>query len=173
MKLIQTIAIVFVGILGCAHSLAAPPAQCGGKRPCGNKYYCESETAGQCPSAEQPGTCKPRPEICPQDCKLVCGCDGKDYCNACIAEQHGTSLAHEGACGSACKTAADCKGMLPHICKVCSDGKEACAHFVCTQGQCKTEVCGPPPSKCTNATNCGHDQYCAAPTCSPAYNTGT
>lgn len=27
--------------------------------------------------------------ICPADCPGVCGCDGKNYCNSCIAKKNG------------------------------------------------------------------------------------
>lgn len=36
--------------------------------------------------------------ICPQDCPSVCGCDGKTYCNECIANSNGITVAHTGAC---------------------------------------------------------------------------
>jgi hypothetical protein len=42
-----------------------------------------------------------------------------------------------------CETAADCKGALPKICKVCDGGAESCAHWVCASGKCATQICGP------------------------------
>ena len=41
----------------------------------------------------------------------------------------------------ACKAASDCQGILPHICKICADGKQDCAHFACEAGQCVTALC--------------------------------
>jgi hypothetical protein len=36
--------------------------------------------------------------ICPMDCPSVCGCDGKDYCNDCIAKQNGIPSSTPGRC---------------------------------------------------------------------------
>lgn len=36
--------------------------------------------------------------ICTQDCPQVCGCDGKTYCNTCIANSKGIVVEHEGPC---------------------------------------------------------------------------
>lgn len=36
--------------------------------------------------------------FCPQDCPQVCGCDGKTYCNECIANSHGIEVDHDGPC---------------------------------------------------------------------------
>ena len=35
-----------------------------------------------------------------------------------------------------CVTAADCKGMLPHLCRSCADGGTECSHFACVSGVC-------------------------------------
>ena len=40
-----------------------------------------------------------------------------------------------------CSTAADCKGILPKICRVCGNGGQQCAHFVCRSGQCEVATC--------------------------------
>ncbi len=51
-------------------------------------------------------------------------------------------LAAPGECGGPeCTSAADCKGVLPGICQVCSDGQSACAHFVCAAGTCEMQIC--------------------------------
>jgi hypothetical protein len=39
------------------------------------------------------------PGICTQDCPEVCGCDGKTYCNECIANSKGIRIVSEGPCG--------------------------------------------------------------------------
>jgi hypothetical protein len=36
--------------------------------------------------------------ICTQDCPGVCGCDGKTYCNACIANSHGITVVSNSPC---------------------------------------------------------------------------
>ncbi len=48
-----------------------------------------------------------------------------------------------GCGGPECTSAADCKGVLPGICQVCSDGQSVCAHFVCVAGTCQTEILCP------------------------------
>jgi hypothetical protein len=35
------------------------------------------------------GICTPRPDNCTEDCPGVCGCDGKFYCNTCLAQRAG------------------------------------------------------------------------------------
>lgn len=36
--------------------------------------------------------------ICTQDCPSICGCDGKTYCNECIANSKGISKVADGPC---------------------------------------------------------------------------
>jgi hypothetical protein len=42
---------------------------------------------------------------------------------------------------SGCVTAADCRGPLPQLCRVCSDGSTACARWTCVSGQCEVATC--------------------------------
>jgi len=41
----------------------------------------------------------------------------------------------------ACMKASDCKGVLPKICMVCSDGISRCAHWTCASAKCAIETC--------------------------------
>jgi hypothetical protein len=45
------------------------------------------------------GVCTKKPDICTQDYRPVCGCNGKTYPNACMAANDGASVLHEGKCG--------------------------------------------------------------------------
>lgn len=40
-----------------------------------------------------------------------------------------------------CRTASDCEGALPDLCRVCADGSTACAHRACIAGQCEVAYC--------------------------------
>ena len=46
------------------------------------------------------GVCTPIPDLCGDQGKPVCGCNGKTYENACMAEIDEANVAHEGSCNS-------------------------------------------------------------------------
>lgn len=53
------------------------------------------------------GTCESPAEICPLDCPGVCGCDGRFYCNTCLAHASSVDVDSEG---TACR-ATSCRVM--------------------------------------------------------------
>jgi hypothetical protein len=73
---------------------------CGGFAglTCSDKQYCDYPPHSSCGIADQFGTCKPRPEFCPEIYMPVCGCNGHTYPNACQAAHSGQSVAHAGSC---------------------------------------------------------------------------
>lgn len=92
---------------------------------CGSDEWCDyTETyprngVVQCGGDDGGGICRLRPQGCPADCPGVCGCDGKFYCNACLAHQAGVDDTSSQACmktgggaGADCTTDADCQSSL-------------------------------------------------------------
>lgn len=79
-----------------------PPSQPSGKN------YCGGDDSG--------GYCRARPQGCTADCPGVCGCDGKFYCNTCMAHAAGTDDTNDTSCihtgdagaGAACTGDNDC-----------------------------------------------------------------
>lgn len=57
--------------------------------PCPADMWCY---AGVAPGCADPGACTPRPTQCLTVCPGVCGCDGKTYCNECVANAAGTGI---------------------------------------------------------------------------------
>ena len=73
---------------------------CGGFAgfTCPDNQYCDYDQG--CGFADGTGNCRPRPEVCQDDCPGVCGCDGQEYCNACVAAAAGVDVLRDGACDS-------------------------------------------------------------------------
>src|SRR4029077_18010548 len=95
--------------------LACPPATDGGpaamdsgpaRKSCGgfagntctDTEYCAYTEGLLCGAADASATCEARPIGCPKDLNPVCGCDGKDYGNACMAAAAGAGVLHSGNC---------------------------------------------------------------------------
>src|SRR4051794_39773343 len=72
-------------------------ATCTSSSECESDEFC-SITDGACLTAKSVGFCKARPEACSSVSKPVCGCDGKNYENACEATKQGSSVAGDGVC---------------------------------------------------------------------------
>jgi len=72
---------------------------CGpGIGACDAAGYCAFPPANVCGDGGVAGVCEARARGCQKDCKGVCGCDGKRYCNACSAENRGISVRNAGRC---------------------------------------------------------------------------
>jgi hypothetical protein len=98
-----------------ATTTTAPPSNkpCGpGQPPCPPTEYCDMP--GSACSVQ--GNCAARPRDCNEDCPGICGCDGQNYCNACLA--HAAGVDDSGASCSAgdySYAAAAWPGGLDHI----------------------------------------------------------
>lgn len=132
-------------------------------------------TSVSCPSGEYcklnsgcfgAGVCTAKPMACIGLFDEVCGCDGKNHSNSCVAASKGANVKHKGPCKvppipGCCDTAADCKSNQvcftgPHNAYKCKSTDNL------TKGQCWTDAQCPAGSTCENATACGCKALCKA-----------
>ena len=73
---------------------------CGARagNTCAEDEYCAYEPSGMCGWADATSVCKKRPEVCTADYGPVCGCDQKEYSNACTAAAAGQGVLKDGEC---------------------------------------------------------------------------
>ncbi|MHC4837788.1 MAG: Kazal-type serine protease inhibitor domain-containing protein, partial [Planctomycetota bacterium] len=130
-----------------AHAGPCPAPGCATNADCGRGEYCE-RPAGAC---DVPGECQPWPVVrCANVDEPVCGCDGEDYMNACLAAGAGMTVDHIGRCGAdqiACEADGDC-GRRGY----CARAPGACGG----PGMCAPP---PPPGECGDLMRpvCGCD----------------
>lgn len=91
-----------------------PTKACGGLAgaACAADEWCDLPNGCGFPDAM--GACKKRPQGCYADCPGVCGCDGKQYCNACTANAQGIDSGDDKSClaGKPCSTDQECAAGL-------------------------------------------------------------
>jgi hypothetical protein len=100
--------LALISIVGCTGNSAEPPmatvvkgeesegpSVCLENADCGDEaQYC-AKPPGEC---DGEGECLVRPELCTDDWRPVCGCDGRTYSNPCGAASAGQSVAYDGEC---------------------------------------------------------------------------
>jgi hypothetical protein len=74
-------------------------AACGGLAGsrCAEDSFCDY-AEHTCGSPEAAGTCRKRPELCPDILERVCGCDGAVYNNECLAQKAGADPSDTAPC---------------------------------------------------------------------------
>ena len=130
------------GAVGAAGGSCGP----GGASPsCAQGLFCKYSEAQYCGEVAGPGVCETKPTVCTKEWAPVCGCDGRNYSNDCVAHSHGASIRHRGLCQDAGKAAAGDVG----------DKCGAPGHGGCATGLfCKY----PPNAKCGSTTTPGRCQ---------------
>ena len=95
----RTLWLCLVCIAGLACSSSNEGGTCGGLAgiQCAADEYCDFPN-NECGVADGTGTCKPRPEACPDIFSPTCACDGKVYSSACDAAVHGIDVSANGGC---------------------------------------------------------------------------
>ena len=94
----------------------------------------DSNCTGSSNVTEGAGSDSPPPCICTRELRPMCGKDGRDYNNPCLAECAGTSVAYEGTC-------------------CCGDGEFCCGGQCLADGTEKAEPCTKPA--CCDANSAG------------------
>jgi len=152
---------------------AGPGGSCGsGGAPasCPTGLFCRYTEAQYCGEVAGPGECAKPPTVCTKEWAPVCGCDGRNYSNDCVAHSHSVSIRHRGLCEDAAQETA---GAMGATCGV--EGGRCATGLFCeypAAAQCgaanEPGSCQPRPQACTADYDpvCGCDGKTYANACS-------
>jgi hypothetical protein len=73
--------------------------RCTDTKECPAKAFCTKSACG-----DVGGVCEPRPVVCEEEPRPVCGCDGVTYWNDCLRRAAGVSALREGECAETALT---------------------------------------------------------------------
>ena len=153
---------------------AGPPGTCGSggaTATCATGLFCSYSEAQYCGEVSGPGACTEQPTVCTKEWAPVCGCDGRNYSNDCVAHSHGVSIRHRGLCQDASQAAA---GAVGASCGLAGSANCATGLFCKFAPAAKCGAtnnpgkCQPRPQACTADYNpvCGCDGNTYANACS-------
>ncbi len=142
---------------------------CGGKggQPCSAKEYCDF-TPNLCGATDAQGVCTPRPEVCNDLYKPVCGCDGLVHSNECDANGAGADANELGGCTPPTKELFGCGAGY------CDKQSQYCAIAISDTNEPNTYECKPVPAGCGALPSCAclAKEPCAADFCKGTVDTG-
>jgi len=157
-----------------AGATVGPDLTCGPEgavASCTTGFFCHYSEAQYCGEASGPGVCTEQPTVCTKEWAPVCGCDGRNFSNDCVAHSHGVSIRHRGLCQDAAEAAAGTAGAKCGV-----EGAPRCATGLFCEypvtAQCGTSgdpgSCQPRPQACTADYHpvCGCDGKTYANACS-------
>ncbi|MEZ4229176.1 MAG: hypothetical protein R3B89_08435 [Polyangiaceae bacterium] len=140
---------------------ADPP--CGvGLAACPSGSYCDftdDACGGMAANGATHGICRTAPTSCDGSCTTVCGCDGLEYCNACVAERAGVDVAPAEWCATSGRR---CGAWLGAGCapdEFCDFAEVDCG--ASKPGKCLVRPdIGACPTSCNPICACDGTEYC-------------